>query len=48
MHARLEADRSQGADPEDPDEYRAVSGYQKKLAGQPWVYEGIITIESRE
>ena len=25
MHARLEGERSQGADPEDPDEYRAVN-----------------------
>ena len=25
QHARLDAERSQGADPEDPDEYRAVS-----------------------
>jgi type I restriction enzyme M protein len=25
QHAKLEADRSQGADPEDPDEYRAVN-----------------------
>src|SRR5512136_2563086 len=25
QHARLEADRSQGADPEDQDEYRAVN-----------------------
>lgn len=25
LHARLEAERSQGADPEDPDEYRALS-----------------------
>jgi type I restriction enzyme M protein len=24
MHARLEAERAQGTDPEDPDEYRAV------------------------
>jgi len=24
-HAQLEADRAAGADPEDPDEYRAVS-----------------------
>lgn len=25
MHARLEADKKQGADPEDPDEYRAAN-----------------------
>jgi len=25
QHARLEADSAQGADPEDPDEYRAVN-----------------------
>ncbi len=25
QHAKLEADRAQGADPEDPDEYRAVN-----------------------
>ena len=25
QHARLEAERSEGADPEDPDEYRAVN-----------------------
>jgi type I restriction enzyme M protein len=25
QHAKLEAERSQGADPEDPDEYRAVN-----------------------
>lgn len=25
LHARLEAERSQGADPEDPDEYRALN-----------------------
>jgi type I restriction enzyme M protein len=34
-HAELEAERKQGADPEDPDEYKArgSSGYQKRRAG---------------
>jgi len=48
-HARLEADRSQGADPEDPDEYRAQNifwvppearwAHLKKQAKQPTVGE---------
>jgi type I restriction enzyme M protein len=34
-HAALEADRVKGADPEDPDEYRAVtsSGFPRRPAG---------------
>ena len=31
QHAKLEADRAQGADPEDPDEYRAVNIFWVKL-----------------
>lgn len=36
LHARLESERSQGVDPEDPDAYRALNvlcGFHPKLAG---------------
>ena len=34
QHARLEAERAQGADPEDPDEYRVVTKRQPTAEGQ--------------
>ena len=34
-HARLEAERAQGADPEDPDEYRAVNIFLRRYGCPP-------------